>query len=75
MSSGKVYFMRGAPWLEELRMEMLRFDAGRNDDQVDVLSLMGRLLEDMQGAGQLKNWAPSRHIRRIKSMDRKAANG
>jgi phage terminase large subunit-like protein len=65
MSSGKVYFLRGAPWLEDLRLEMLRFDAGKNDDQVDVLSLMGRLLEDMQGAGQLKNWAPSRHIRRL----------
>lgn len=65
MSSGKVYFPRGAPWLEDLRLEMLRFDAGRNDDQVDVLSLMGRLLENMQGAGKLRNWHPSRHIRRV----------
>ena len=65
MSSGKVFFLRGAPWMEDLRLEVLRFDAGKNDDQVDVLSLMGRLLEDMQGAGQLKNWSPSRHIRRV----------
>ena len=65
MSAGKVFFVRNAPWLEELRLEMLRFDAGRHDDQVDVMSLLGRMLEDMQGAGQLKNWAPSRHIRRV----------
>jgi predicted phage terminase large subunit-like protein len=68
MSSGKVYFLRGAPWLEDLRLELLRFDAGRNDDQVDVISLMGRLLENMQGAGQLKNWHPSRHIRRVATV-------
>mgnify|MGYP003111713849 FL=1 len=74
MSSGKVFFLRGAPWLEDLRMEMLRFDAGKNDDQVDVLSLMGRLLEDMQGAGQLKNWAPSRHIRRLSNETKGVAS-
>ena len=68
MSAGKVFFVRNAPWLEELRLEMLRFDAGRHDDQVDVMSLLGRMLEDMQGAGQLKNWAPSRHIRRVKQQ-------
>ena len=68
MSAGKVFFVRNAPWLEELRLEMLRFDAGRHDDQVDVMSLLGRMLEDMQGAAQLKNWAPSRHIRRVKQQ-------
>ena len=44
---GKVYFPRNAPWINDLVSEMLRFPAGKNDDQVDVLSLFGRMLDKM----------------------------
>jgi predicted phage terminase large subunit-like protein len=47
MSMGKVYFPRGAPWTDDLIGELLRFPAGVNDDQVDVLSLFGRILDKM----------------------------
>ena len=36
--SGKVLLPRTAPWLEDLRKEMMSFPNGRHDDQVDSLS-------------------------------------
>ena len=43
---------RGAPWVDELVSELLRFPAGTHEDQVDVLSLFGRILDSMHGAGK-----------------------
>ena len=37
----------GAPWADDLIMEMMKFPASRNDDQVDVLSLIGRHIDRM----------------------------
>lgn len=48
-SQGMVYLKEGAPWLADLIAELLAFDAGKNDDQVDTLSLIGRLLDTMTG--------------------------
>jgi len=64
MASGKVLFPRRAPWTPDLIAELLRFDAGTHDDQVDVMSLFGRMLDEMRTAGQLRNFAP-RHIRPV----------
>ena len=41
---GKIYLPRNAPWMPALLSELLAFPAGKNDDQVDVLSLIGRML-------------------------------
>lgn len=41
---GLVTFPRGAGWLAALESELLSFPAARNDDQVDALSLVGRVL-------------------------------
>lgn len=51
MAMGKVKFPRPekAPWVADLISELLVFDAGKNDDQVDVLSLLGRILDQMAG--------------------------
>ena len=38
LEAGKVFLRAGAPWLGELRPEMLAFPRGRHDDQVDALS-------------------------------------
>ncbi len=46
MSMGRVYFPRQA-WGDDIVHEMLRFPAGAHDDQVDVLSLFGRVLDEM----------------------------
>jgi predicted phage terminase large subunit-like protein len=47
LAMGKVYFPADAPWADGLVTEMLQFPAGKNDDQVDVLSMFGRMLNDM----------------------------
>ena len=47
MAEGKVFFPSNAPWLETLISECLMFPSGKHDDQVDVLSLFGRMLLDM----------------------------
>lgn len=47
MALGKVYFPRNAPWVAILIAQLLSFPAGKNDDGVDVLSLFGRLLDQM----------------------------
>jgi predicted phage terminase large subunit-like protein len=44
---GKVYLPENAPWVPELLREMLQFPVGKNDDQVDVLGLIGRMLDTM----------------------------
>ncbi|MXX90249.1 MAG: phage terminase large subunit [Boseongicola sp. SB0675_bin_26] len=47
MGSGKVVFPAHAPWYPELKAEMLKFPLGKHDDQVDALSLIGRLIDRM----------------------------
>jgi predicted phage terminase large subunit-like protein len=47
MAQGKVFFPKNAPWINDLISELMAFPAGKNDDQVDVLSLFGRMLARM----------------------------
>lgn len=47
LAQGKVYFPRHKSWVEPLVTEMLQFPAGKYDDQVDALSLLGRMLAEM----------------------------
>jgi predicted phage terminase large subunit-like protein len=42
---GKVYLPKHAPWKADLMSQLMRFPAGKYDDGVDVLSLLGRGLE------------------------------
>ncbi len=39
--------LRTAPWRQALEAELLTFPAGRHDDQVDALGLVGQLLDRM----------------------------
>jgi len=47
-SQGKVYLPSQAPWVADLLSELLMFPNGKHDDQVDVLSLFGRMLTTMR---------------------------
>lgn len=47
IESGRVFLPKRAPWLEELRSELLQFPNGRYDDQVDSMS-------------QFLNWAEAK---------------
>lgn len=46
---GKVYLPHGASWVPDLLAEMTSFPAGKHDDQVDALGLVGRLIDTMVG--------------------------
>ncbi len=45
MALGGLYVPRNAQWYPALRTELLSFPAGKNDDQVDALGLVGQLLD------------------------------
>ena len=42
-----LYVSAGSPWLADFRAELLSFPAGRHDDQVDAIGLIGQLLQQM----------------------------
>jgi predicted phage terminase large subunit-like protein len=51
-----------APWFEAFKSELLTFPAGRNDDQVDALGLVGQLLDKMLKGKPAKTPEPKRHL-------------
>tara|TARA_R110000764_G_scaffold157283_2_gene245126 strand:- start:1049 stop:2584 length:1536 start_codon:yes stop_codon:yes gene_type:complete len=53
MAMGKIFFPRES-FTQDLVSELLRFPVGRHDDQVDVLSLFGIMLEKFYGRGAPK---------------------
>jgi predicted phage terminase large subunit-like protein len=73
MSMGKVFLPRNAPWLAEFERELLRFPSGKHDDQVDVLSLFGRILDSMVAGSVPKAAEPTRwgHQRTFDEMVRR----
>lgn len=48
-----IYYQQDAPWWPELRSELLSFPAGKHDDQVDALGLVGQLLDRMLAGNPL----------------------
>lgn len=61
MQQGMVSFASGAPWVDSLRTEMLRFPAGAHDDQVDSLSWCAQLAVNREPPRlpkppQMKSW-------------------
>lgn len=42
--AGKVFFRRGAPYLDDLEEELIAFPRGMHDDQVDAVTYAGMLL-------------------------------
>jgi hypothetical protein len=46
-----LYVRQGAPWFADLRAELLSFPAGKHDDEVAALGLVGQLLDKIN-AGQ-----------------------
>ena len=47
MAAGGLYVPIRAPWFADFRAELLAFDAGKHDDMVDALGLVGQLLDRM----------------------------
>jgi predicted phage terminase large subunit-like protein len=49
-----LYVRQSAPWFADLRAELLSFPAGRHDDQVDALGLVGQLLDKISAGPRPK---------------------
>jgi predicted phage terminase large subunit-like protein len=60
MAMGKVYFPRRPPWVSDFVQELLRFPAGKNDDRIDALALIGRMLDEMVPGSKPKKQEPIR---------------
>jgi predicted phage terminase large subunit-like protein len=54
MATEGLYVPAGAPWLADFRSELLTFPAGRHDDQVDAIGLVGQLVDQMVPPGKPK---------------------
>jgi predicted phage terminase large subunit-like protein len=46
MQAGRIYFLQGEAWLDDLIMELLIFDKGAHDDQVDCLAYAARIVAE-----------------------------
>jgi predicted phage terminase large subunit-like protein len=62
MAMGKVYIPARAPWAVDFVQELLRFPAGRHDDQVDAFALIGRMLDELVPGAKPKKKEPIRGI-------------
>jgi hypothetical protein len=49
-----LYVPINAPWYSDFRAELLSFPAGKHDDQVDALGLIGQLLDTMVAGQEIK---------------------
>jgi len=47
MADGGLHYLASAPWRVDLEAELMSFPAGKHDDQVDALGLIGQLLDVM----------------------------
>jgi predicted phage terminase large subunit-like protein len=72
---GKVYLPANAPWLADLLAEMMVFPAGKHDDQIDALGLIGRMLDTMVSARAPKPPAPVETKWKVAFARRQAAGG
>jgi predicted phage terminase large subunit-like protein len=60
MALDGLYVPTSAPWFPDFRSELLTFPAGKHDDQVDALGLIGQLLEAMYTREKPKTTLPMR---------------
>jgi predicted phage terminase large subunit-like protein len=59
MATNGLYVPVGKSWYEPFRSELLAFPAGRHDDQVDALGLIGQLLDKMIPAQRIVKPKPA----------------
>lgn len=71
---GKVYIPHNAPWVADFIGELLMFPAGKNDDQVDAIGLIGRMLDTMVG-GRAPKGPPGPQDKWRQAFARRANDG
>ena len=53
-----LYIPQDAPWAADFIAELLQFPAGKHDDQVDALGLVGQLLDHIDAGFKPKSKEP-----------------
>ena len=75
MAQHGLYVPVNAPWFPAFRAELLSFPAGKHDDQVDMIGLLGQLLDKiMAGRKPRPDVAPKRD-RWDRAFDRQFSDG
>ena len=64
-----LYVPVNAPWYADMRSELLSFPAGKHDDQVDALGLVGQLLDKMMTGDAPKALVPKQDQSGYSAMD------
>lgn len=74
MASNGLYVPAYAPWFADLRSELLSFPAGKHDDQVDALGLVGQLLDKMLAGPSPKKPERNPDLSGYSELDRDGAD-
>ena len=61
MALDGLYVPAGASWLPDLRSELLSFPAGKHDDIVDALGLIGQLLDHIMPGNNPEKPEPNKN--------------
>lgn len=69
MALDGLYVPSSAPWFPAFRSELLSFPAGKHDDQVDALGLVGQLLDTIMTGNKLPDPEAKRKPADYKSYD------
>lgn len=64
-----LYVPHNAPWYADFRTELLSFPAGKHDDQVDAIGLVGQLLDKMMAGDAPKKPEPKKDQSGYSAMD------
>lgn len=67
-----LYVPIAAEWYADLRSELLSFPAGKHDDQVDALGLIGQLLDRMTVGRKPKKEEAPKNVSGYKSVERQS---
>lgn len=73
MALDGLHIPAGAEWRATLESELMAFPAGKHDDQVDALGLVGQLLDRMIGPGGVKPTIPEEPSDYGRNRPRRAA--
>jgi predicted phage terminase large subunit-like protein len=74
MAQEGLHVQAGVPWLADFRSELLSFPAGRHDDQVDAIGLVGQLIDKMVPPGKSRQAARPMRDRWVTGEDDKGVN-
>lgn len=70
----QVFFPKNAPWIDEWTKELIKFDKGRHDDQVDVFSYAVEMWRDLPVSVRepkfIATTLDERNQKRLKELDR-----